>query len=464
MNCIKYDYVVIGSGPGGQNAAIHAANSGKKVAIIEKEQSIGGHCVYKGTIPSKTLREAATFIYKMKKFGNIFDFKVREDLEVFSLLSRLDEVFNSHNDLIKEQLINCKIDIFKGKASFIDKNKIEVYQINGEKIILNAQNIIIATGSSPRVPNDIEIDHEHILDSDSILNLIYIPQSLIVLGGGVIACEYASIFALLGAKVTIIDRFERPLPFMDKELTQTYIEEFKSFGGEFKGNSVYKKVYYDGVANVVVELENSETITANKLLFALGRTANVGKLKLENADIKLTDRGLIAVNEYYQTNVENIYAVGDVIGFPALASTSMEQGRLAVLHSLGKEIKSKIALLPIGIYAVPEMSSIGLTEDDAVTKFEKIYVGRAYYTEIARAQISGLGRGFVKLITDEELNLLGIHIIGDNAAELIHIGEIALLNKNKVTIFMENIMNFPTMAEAYRIATLNIIGQFNNQK
>lgn len=454
-----YDYVVIGSGPGGQKAAIQAAKNGKKVVIVEKEIKVGGYCVYKGTIPSKTFREAAIAIYRMQKYGNIFDFKMREDLEVQSLLARLDSVLEAHHTFISEQLENNNITIIHGRATFIDANTIEVYKIDGSKEILKTEFVIIATGSSPRVPTDMFVDHEHILDSDSILNLIYLPQSLVILGAGVIACEYASTFALLGTKVTILDRAERPLMFMDKELTDKYISEFESFGGTFKGNSKYKSVVWDGISKVVIELDNGELIESEKVLFALGRVANLKKLKLENAGLEINERGNISVNPNYQTKVDNIYAVGDVIGFPALASTSMEQGRLAVRHSLGMFSGKEFTNLPIGIYAVPEISSIGLNEEEALKKYEKIYVGRADFNEIARAQISGMTHGMLKLIADEELNLLGVHIIGENASDLIHVGEMALLNQNKITIFLENIMNFPTMAESYRVAALNLINK-----
>jgi len=462
----EFDYVIIGSGPGGQNSAIQAANAGKTVAIIDKEINVGGHCVYYGTIPSKTLREAALAINKLKKFCNLFDFKMREDLEVQTLLSRLDNVLSAHNELIRKQLHKNNIEIFHGRASFIDRNHIQIYKMDGSKIVLRAKFIVIASGSSPRVPEDIYVDHEHILDSDSILNLIYIPQSLLILGSGVIACEYASTFALLGTKVTILEKYDRPLSFMDKELTDIYIEELESYGGEFRGNSVYKSVVWDGVSEVKIEIESNdehkirETLSAQKVLFALGRVANLDKLKLQNINIEITDRNLIKVDDNYKTNIDNIYAVGDVIGFPALASTSMEQGRLAVSHSLGLYIAKKFKDLPIGIYAIPELASIGLTEEQANSNYQKIYIGRAFFDEVARAQISGINAGLLKIITDEELNILGVHIIGEDASNLIHIGEMAILNNNKATIFIENIMNFPTMAEAYRIATLDLLSNF----
>ncbi|MCX6145767.1 MAG: Si-specific NAD(P)(+) transhydrogenase [Candidatus Kapabacteria bacterium] len=456
---LDYDYVIIGSGPGGQKAAIQASKFGKKVVIIEKELKVGGHCVYKGTIPSKTFREAAIAIYRMKKYGNIFDFKLREDLEIQSLLTRLDSVLKAHFNFISEQLESNEIPVIHGRASFIDKNTIEVYKLDGSKEIITTEYVIISTGSSPRVPTDMYVDHEHILDSDSILNLIYLPQSLVILGAGVIACEYASAFALLGTKVTILDRAERPLTFMDKELTDRYVKEFESFGGTFKGNSKYKSVLFDGISKVKIELESGETIETEKVLFALGRVANLSKLKLENAGLEINDRNNLTVNKEYQTSVNNIYAVGDVIGFPSLASTSMEQGRLAVRNSLGMHSGHEFSNLPIGIYAVPEIACIGLNEEEAKAKYENIYVGRADFNEIARAQISGMTHGLLKLIADEELNLLGVHIIGENASDLIHVGELAILTNCKINIFLDNIMNFPTMAEAYRVAALNLLNQ-----
>ena len=289
---------------------------------------------------------------------------------------------------------------------------------------------------------------------------MYLPKSLTVLGGGVIASEYASIFALLGVDVTMIDSADRPLRFLDKELTDEFCEGFQDSGGTYLGDQKIKEAHWDGYSKVVTVLENGETIESEKLLVALGRIANIQNLKIESAGLTPTARGLIPVNEQCQTSVPHIYAVGDVIGPPSLASCSMEQGRRAVCHALGIDPGVNAENIPMGIYTVPEMSSVGLSEQEAIEKFGGAVVGRSRFNEIARGQISGMTGGLLKMVADPKgEQLLGVHIVGEGATELIHIGQMGLLNEVKIDSFVENIFNFPTLAEAYRVAALDIAKQ-----
>jgi len=455
-----YDIVVIGSGPAGQKAAIQGAKAGKRVALIEQNREVGGSCVYDGTIPSKTLRESALQIVRFQNTNEVFEFKMRDDIKIASLMKRLHHVVNAHGQFMKEQINRNNIDRFHGRAKFLSDREVSIHGIDGKPTILTAHFIVVGTGSSPRVPDNIPVDHEHILDSDSILSLVYLPKSLTVLGGGVIASEYASIFALLGVQVTMIDSADRPLRFLDKELTDEFCGAFQDSGGEYHGEQKIQEARWDGYSNVVTVLENGKTIQSEKLLVALGRIANIKNLNIESAGLTATDRGLIPVNAQCQTTVPHIYAVGDVIGPPSLASSSMEQGRRAVCHALGLDPGVNPENIPMGIYTIPEMSSVGLSEHEAIEKFGGAIVGRSKFNEIARGQISGMTIGLLKMVADQKgEKLLGVHIVGEGATELIHIGQMGLLHDVKIDSFVENIFNFPTLAEAYRVAALDISKQ-----
>lgn len=453
----SFDLIVIGSGPGGQKAADHAAKSGMKVAIIERERAVGGTCVHLGTIPSKTLREAALTISTLKRNSDVFDFKLKDEMEVSTLTRRLDTVLSSYTGFITKYISTGGGKVFLGRASLIDKHHVLVTSVKGKKTTLHAKYIVIATGSRPRTPPDIPVDHEHILDSDSILSMIYLPRSLTVVGAGVIASEYASIFSLLGVKVTMIDRTPRPLMFMEPELTGKFLDNFTRNGGQYIGNVKVKSVQWDGL-QVRTELDNGDTLSSDKMLVAQGRLANVESLNLESVSLKQGRNGVIDVNEHYQTSVPHIYAVGDVIGPPSLASVSMEQGRRAIYHILGESAKQSIELVPIGIYAVPELSSVGLSEEQAREEYgENIIIGRANFEEVARGQIAGIQDGMLKMIADPAgKRILGVHIVAEGATDLIHVGEMAILNGNDVDVFLDNILNFPTLGEAYRIAAIDI--------
>jgi len=460
MTDYAHDIVVVGSGPGGLKAAIQGAKAGKRVAVVERDRNPGGACVYRGTIPSKTLLEAAQTIIRLKHNAAVFDFNLREDLEVATLIQRLDKVTSSHNHSIRDQLNRNDIDLFHGRAKISGTNQVTVQHVDGGESILHAETIVLATGSRPRTPPDIPVDHENILDSDSLLSMLYLPRSLTVLGSGVIACEYASIFSLLGVKVYLIDRSERPLAFLDEEITDFFLQSFERYGGTLLGGESIQSVQWDGVSEVATTLASGKVIKTEKNLVALGRLANVESLQLDQVGVACGPRGHVLVNEDYQTSVPNIYAVGDLIGPPALASCSMEQGRRAICHALDMDPGHAFNLVPIGIYAVPEIASVGLSEQEAIQKYGKVCVGRARLDETARGLISGSEAGLLKLISDEHgKKILGVQIIGDNATDLIHVGEVALLNGNEVSFFQENILNFPTMSEAYRIAALQLLNQ-----
>ena len=457
---IHYDILVIGSGPAGQKAAIQGAKAGKHVAIIEREPGVGGGCVYRGTIPSKTLRESALQVDRMKRSSTTLDVRVPPHVLVATLMRRVDEVVKSHGDYMISQLTRNGITLFHGRAQFRSNNLIEMLTVDGMKQSLTADTIVIATGSRPRTPVKIPIDHEHILDSDSLLSMIYLPRSLTVLGGGVVASEYASIFAALGVQVTMVDRADRPLQFLDAELVRTFVECFEQEGGRYCGAQAIGEVRWDGISQVVTTLQDGQVITSDKMLVAMGRQANLEDLNLSATGLTVTEKGTLVVNEHCQTAISHIYGVGDMIGPPGLASSAMEQGRRAVCHALGLPEGQSADIIPIGIYTIPEMSSIGLDEMAAQKRYREVMIGRARFNEIARGQISGIRNGLLKMVADPTgEHLLGVQIVGEGATELIHVGQMALQHAATIDSFVENIFNFPTLAESYRVAALDIVGQ-----
>jgi NAD(P) transhydrogenase len=457
---MRYDILVIGSGPAGQKAAIQGAKAGKRVAVIEREPGVGGACVYRGTIPSKTLRESAVQLARMKRSADVFNWRLPAGLEVSHLMVRLAHVVRAHGSYMQDQLERNSVEHFHGRARFRSDRVIEMVRPDGTRRMFEADIIVIATGSRPRTPDGIPVDHEHVLDSDSILSMIYLPESLTVLGGGVIATEYASIFSHLGVAVTMVDRADRPLKFMDSEIVEKFVRSFECQGGRYCGLRQIAGVQWDGLSKVVTRLEDGEVIRTDKMLVALGRNANLEGLCVEAAGLAPSDKGILAADEYGRTAVPHIYAVGDMIGPPALASCAMEQGRRAICHALGLEPGSTPDLIPLGIYAIPEMASVGLSEQEAMSRHEGAIVGRAEFDEVARGQISGIRDGLLKLIADPRgESLLGVQIVGEGATELIHVGQMALLAKARVDIFIENTFNFPTLAEAYRVAALDIAAQ-----
>mgnify|MGYP000283018482 CR=1 FL=1 len=455
-----YDVAVIGSGPAGQKAAVQAAKAGKKVVLIERDRFLGGACVHRGTIPSKTLRENALRINFMRRNAELAHYKLPEEVEMSVLINRLDQVLKAHDSYMGRQISRNGIEVITGRASFASAHELEITKMRGQSQRISAHYFVIATGSFPRNPDNVPVDHENIFDSDSILSLVYLPKSLTVLGSGVIASEYASIFAALGVKVTMIDKYPRPLGFLDADLSDTFVSGFTTNGGQFWGNTNTTKIYWDGVSHVVTECADGRIVKSEKLLAAAGRIANVTDLRIENAGLELSKQGLIPVDDQLCTAVPNIYAAGDVIGPPSLASASMEQGRRASCNAFSIDLGAMNQIIPSGIYAIPELSSVGLSEQQARDKYGDILIGRANFEEVARGQINDIYNGMLKIVCDGDgKKVLGVMIVGEGATELVHIGQMALMNNADVDIFVESIFNFPTLAEAYRVAALAVIGQ-----
>lgn len=465
MEEIIADFVVIGSGPSGQKAAIQAAKLGKKVIVIERLDEPGGNCLYSGTIPSKTLREAIIDLTRFNERG-FYDVELSlNDVTIPKLNSRLHKVIEEEKNMVYRQFKKNNIRLLTGTARFenphmlimVDADYRLLYQIKSEIFV-------IATGSKPRNPANIPFDNEVILDSTTLLSMSKVPKSMIVLGGGIIGSEYASFFAALGTEVTIIDKKEHILPMLDAEIgihLQTALTDIGlNFMGKKEPEEICKK---DGHA--YVKFKDGTTLEAETLLFALGRTANVDSLHLENTGVQVNEKGYITVNALFQTSVPNIYAVGDVIGGPSLASTSMEQGRLAARQACGAQAHYFPSLYPIGIYTIPEISSCGYTEEELRELGFHYEVGRAYYYEIARSHIVGSNTGMFKILFHAEtLEILGVHVIGRSATEVIHIGLLAMSFHAKINYFIDQIFNYPTYAEGYRVAALNGINKIKHKK
>jgi len=398
---------------------------------------------------------------RLKRSSEVFEGRLRLDVPMAVLLHRLDEVVKAHECYMADQLTRNSVTYRHGRARFLSPHEVELETIDGACQALRADTIVLATGSRPRSIPEIPVDHEHVLDSDSILSMIYLPRSLTVLGGGVIACEYASTFALLGVEVTLIDRAQRPLSFMDAEIVEVFQRSIERQGGRFYVGQTVKEVVWDGVSSVVARLANGMAVKSEKMLVALGRQPNIEELNLEAAGLTLDEKGRIPVNEYGQTPVPHIFAAGDMLGRPpALASQAMEDGRRAVSHALGLPVGDSLNQVPIGIYTIPEIASIGLDEEQAAARYRGPLVGRARFTEIAKGQITGSCDGLLKLIADPSgERLLGVQIVGEHATELIHLGQMALQDGATIDRFIDSIFSFPTFAEGYRVAALDILGQ-----
>jgi NAD(P) transhydrogenase len=454
-----FDWVIIGAGPGGQKAAICAAKAGLSVAIIEREAQVGGACVHRGTIPSKTLRESAMQLQRFFAQADEFGMVMPSELRFSHVRGRLDRVIDRHVQCLGDQLTRNGVVHIHGAASFVGPHDLEVRAPGGTVRMLGAERVVIATGSRPRQPPEIEIDHESVLDSDSVLGIEYLPHSMVILGGGIIACEYASIFASLGVLVTLVDRGPRPLAFLDEDLSLGFLRAFEAMGGRYYGERRVLGVERDG-SSTVTQIEGGATIAAEKVLVALGRVPATASLRLEAAGVVVDTHGRVPVDANCCTSVPHIYAVGDVIGPPALASWSMEQGRRAVMHALGKAGETRPELVPMGIFTIPELACVGESETTARARYGEIIVGRADFSEIARGHIAGEPDGMLKLVADATgERLLGVGVVGEGATELVHLGMMVLLGSGRVREFIDNCFNFPTMAEAYRVAALDVLKQ-----
>ncbi len=459
MTTSHYDFIIIGTGPAGLAAAMTAAKSGKKVLVLEKEGSLGGVCVNTGTFPSKTLREAVLFLtghLKRKVFEDDSCFIQDAEISMEKLKQRLYNVRIEEQAIITCQLERNGIDLIRGSARFIDDHTMVVTRLaEGKELQATGERIIIATGSHPRNPPEIPFDHETILDSTSILSIKQIPASMIILGGGVIGSEYATIFAALGVKVTLLDRGHRLLKFLDHEIIAELQNNFPGGNINYINNCGNFRIERSE-SGAKVTLSGGKIFQADCLFFALGREANTVGLDIHKAGVGLNEHHYIEVNELFQTASPNIYAVGDVVGWPSLASTSIIQGRLAALNGLKTRVESFPKIFPFGIYTIPEISYVGITEEEARARDYKIIIGRCRYQELPRGQISGECEGMLKMIVHRDTReILGVHIIGGGATEVIHTAQMAMLYNAKIDIFIDNIFNFPTYSEALKIAALS---------
>jgi NAD(P) transhydrogenase len=462
----SFDLIVIGCGPAGEKAAAQAAYFGKRVSIIERAEAVGGSCINTGTVPSKTLRESALYFSGLKQRGLYgIDYSLKENLTVHDFMHHEREVVEMERRRILKNLELHHIELIRGQAAFEDANMVAVTDAQSTTRRLQAKTILIATGSKPHRPPEIAFDDVRVFDSDTFLQLDRIPQSLAVIGGGVIGCEYASIFMALGVKVTLVDGRDRLLPFLDAEISERLRERLADLGMQFWFNERPVKVQTTSTG-VDLVMKSGKTLQTESALFAAGRRAAVSGLALEKAGLAINDRGYIAVDANFRTAVPNIYAAGDVIGFPALASTSMEQGRVAVCHAFGFQYKQRVAsMLPMGIYTIPEISAAGETEESCREKKIDFCVGRANYANNARGHITGDTSGMLKLIfARADKKLLGISIIGEIATELIHIG-VPMLDKGlTINEFIEQVFNYPTLSETYKYAAYDGLGNLSGHK
>jgi NAD(P) transhydrogenase len=460
-----FDLVVIGCGPAGEKAGAQAAYFGKRVAVIERAPSVGGSSINTGTVPSKTLRESALYFSGLKQRGLYgIDYSLKEGLTVHDFMHHEKAVVEQERQRILKNLELHHIELVRGQAAFEDPHTIAVGGLQGTRR-LRGEVILIATGSKPHRPPEISFDETHVFDSDTFLHMDKIPESLAVVGGGVIGCEYASMFTALGVKVALVDGRERVLPFLDAEISERLRERLAHLGMQFHFNERLDKLERTA-HGVRLTLRSGKTIDAEKALFAAGRRAAIDGLALEKTGLALNARGYIEVDAHYRTAVPHIYAAGDVIGFPALASTSMEQGRVAVCHAFGLKYKERVAsMLPMGIYTIPEISAAGETEESCAEKKIDYVVGRARYANNARGHIIGDTTGLLKLIfARADKKLLGVHMIGESATELIHIGMMVLDNGLTIDEFIEQCFNYPTLSEMYKYAAYDGLGNLAGHK
>lgn len=459
MPQIQFDTIVIGSGPGGEGSAMGLVKQGKKVAVIERYNKIGGGCTHWGTIPSKALRHAVSRIIEFNQ-NPLYSDKSRLLRSSFSdILKQAETVINQQTHMRQGFYERNGCNMFAGEASFIDEHTVKVLYNDGTDDTLYAEKIIIATGSRPYCPPDVDFQHSRIYNSDSILTLNHEPRHVIIYGAGVIGCEYASIFRGLGVKVDLINTRDQLLSFLDQEMSDALSYHFWNNGVVIRHNEEYEKI--EGTDDgVIIHLKSGKKVKADCLLYANGRTGNTDNLNLENIAIPIDNRGLIKVDATYRTHNENIYAVGDVIGYPSLASAAYDQGRLAARAiTTGHGDTHLIEDIPTGIYTIPEISSVGKTEQQLTAMKIPYEVGRAQFKHLARAQIAGMNVGSLKILFHREtLKILGIHCFGERAAEIIHIGQAIMEQKgegNTIEYFVNTTFNYPTMAEAFRVAALN---------
>ncbi len=453
----KYEILVIGSGPAGESAAIMAAKSGIKVGMVERYGMIGGGCAHKGTIPSKALRQS---VKQLMRFNNNPVFREIGEprwLSYPKVLASAKKVIPKQVEMHGAFIARNRINLHKGEAKFVDSHTVEVRHVDGGRDLLHAEKIIVATGSRPYQPKDVDFNHPRVYDSDSILEMEHTPRSLLIYGAGVIGCEYASIFAGLGVKVDLINSRENLLSFLDDEISDALSYHLRDSGVLVRHLEEYEKIEADD-RGVTMHLKSGKRIRGHALLWCNGRSGNTDQLNLENTGLEADHRGQLKVNESYETDVTDIFAVGDVVGWPSLASASYDQGRAVINGMVGLNSRF-VEDVPTGIYTLPEISSIGKNEKELTEAKVPYEVGRAFFKNTARAQISGEDVGVLKILFHSDtFEILGIHCFGAEASEIIHIGQAIMKQKgeaNTIKYFVKNTFNYPTMAEAYRLAALD---------
>jgi NAD(P) transhydrogenase len=456
----QYDLLVIGSGPAGQKAAVQAAKLGKTVGIIERKAGIGGVSTNTGTIPSKALREAVLYLSGFRQ-RNLYGtgYRLKEAVTIEDLAFRSNHIIKSEIEIVKDQMARNRIDLIFGEACFVDPHRLLVQQA-GTATEHYAHVIVIAVGTVPTRPNDIPFDSHTIIDTDGLITLKRLPTSIIIVGGGVIGTEYASILAMIGVKVVLIDKRPRLLEFVDAQIIDALQRQMTDIGVTLYHEEEVVAIRKESDGQVTVSLTHRPPITATTLMYAIGRIGATQRLNLAAVGITPDARGRLIVNEHFQTAIPHIYAAGDVIGFPALASTSMQQGRHAACHAFGHPDHTDTDLLPYGIYAIPEISTVGRNEEE-LAKAEIPYAsGIAHYREIARGQLIGDQTGMLKLLFHRHTHaLLGVHAIGEGATELIHIGQAVMAYQGKIDYFIDTVFNYPTLAECYKVAALDGINR-----
>jgi NAD(P) transhydrogenase len=463
VTTFDYDLVCIGSGPAGQRGAVQAAKMGRRVALIEKRSTLGGVCLDTGTIPSKTFREAVVWAVGAARMATP-PTKAQARPGIDMLLARIDEVVAREAGVIANQLGRNGVEVFCGEASFVDPHRVRVTGADGWREISTA-NVLIASGTQSVPPPNGLADSACVLTSDEITKLGRLPRTMAVVGAGVIGIEYASMFSALGVEVTVIDKRERPLEFLDSEIVDELIHQMRKRNVFFRLGEAVESLEADGgpMPRAVLKLESGKRIVADAALFSVGRVGATASLALTNAGLAADARGRITVDAQFRTSVPHIFAAGDVIGYPSLAATSSEQGRLAACHALGVSAPPMAAHFPIGIYAVPEISMVGATEGELTKARVPYEVGVARYREIARGQIVGDDSGFFKMLFHRhDRRLLGVHIIGTGATELLHIGQAVIGLGGGLDYFLSTVFNYPTLAECYKVAALNAANKLSS--
>lgn len=451
-----YDLLVIGTGPAGQKAAVQAAKLNKKVGIIERKAVVGGVCINTGTIPSKSLREAVLYLSGFRQrsvYGR--EYRLKKKVTIEDLAFRANHTIKHEIQTVQNQMSRNQVDMFFGSADFLDPHRLRIQGDHGA-LELTADFIVIAVGTEPARPPDIPFDDKTIIDTDGLLTLKRIPDSIVIVGGGVIGTEYASILAALGIPVTLIDKRPRLLEFVDAEIIGTLQQRMKDLGVTLYHDEEVLAVKKEWNKSIHVSLRHNRPIRASTLMYAIGRVGATQSLNLQAVGLQPDSRGRLTVNEHFQTAIPHTYAVGDVIGFPALASTSMQQGRHAACHAFGYPDRTDTSLLPYGIYAIPEISLVGRNEEELRQAEVPYGVGIARYKEIARGQLIGDETGMLKVLFHRHTrHLLGVHVIGEGATELIHIGQAVMAFHGKIDYFIDTVFNYPTLAECYKVAALD---------